>query len=103
MDDAYFFLVGLSQPYTLGFLLTAAALGYVWWRCPEARRRLRWVIVPFAALALLSLPVLSHLALRSLEQPYPPLRERPAQTQAIVILAGGVRLADAIRPRAEPA
>jgi uncharacterized SAM-binding protein YcdF (DUF218 family) len=102
MSEAYFLLTGLLQPYTLCFLLTAAALGYAWYREPAARRRLLAIALPFAGLALLSLPALSSLELRSLEWQYPPLREPPARVEALVVLAGGIRPADAVRPRAEP-
>jgi uncharacterized SAM-binding protein YcdF (DUF218 family) len=103
MYPVYFFLVSLLRPYTLGVLLTAGGLAYAWWRCPAARRRLCWAVVPFAALVLLSLPCVAHLEMGSLEWQYPSLREPPADAEAIVVLAGGIRPADALRPRSEPA
>ena len=102
MSDVYFFLTGLLQPYPLCFLLTAAALGYAWYREPAARRRLLGVVLPFAGLALLSLPALSYLELGSLEWQYPPLRDPPARVEALIVLGGGIRTADAVRPRPEP-
>ena len=102
MYEVYFLLTGLLKPYPLCLLLTAVALGYAWYREPGARRRLLWVTLPFIALVLLSLPALSYLELGSLEWHYRPLREPPARVEALVVLAGGIRTADEVRPRAEP-
>jgi uncharacterized SAM-binding protein YcdF (DUF218 family) len=102
MSEAYFLLTGLLQPYPLCFLLTAAALGYAWYRERAARRRLLGVAVPFAGLVLVSLPALSYLELGSLEWHYPPLHEPPARVEALVVLGGAIWRADAVRPRAEP-
>jgi uncharacterized SAM-binding protein YcdF (DUF218 family) len=102
MSAVYFFLTGLLQPYPLCFLLAAAALGHAWYRAPGVRRRLVWLALPFAGLVLLSLPALSYLEVGTLEWRYPPLREPPARVEALVVLAGGIRPADALRPRPEP-
>jgi uncharacterized SAM-binding protein YcdF (DUF218 family) len=102
MSDAYSFVTGLLQPYPLCLLLTAAALGYAWSRRPAARRLLLGAALPVAALVLLSLPAVSHLEMGSLEWQYPPPREPPARVEALVVLGGSVRTADAVRPRAEP-
>jgi uncharacterized SAM-binding protein YcdF (DUF218 family) len=103
MYDVYFFLVCLLRPYTFGVLLTAAGLAYAWWRCPAARRRLCLAGVPLVVLVLLSLPCLAYLEMGSLEWQYPPLREPPAHVEALVVLAGSIRPADATRLRPEPA
>jgi uncharacterized SAM-binding protein YcdF (DUF218 family) len=100
MDHVYFTLTALLQPYTLSLLLTAVGLVYLWWRSPGLRRRLLLVVLPFVALVLFSLPALSYFALGSLEWYYPPLPDRPPETEAIVVLAGGIRPPDSIR--AEP-
>jgi uncharacterized SAM-binding protein YcdF (DUF218 family) len=102
MHDMYFFLTSLFRPYPVCLLLTAAGLAHAWWRCPAARRRLWWAVVPLAVLILLSLPALAHLELGSLEWAYPPLRQPPAHVEALVILSGGMRPADATRLEAEP-
>jgi uncharacterized SAM-binding protein YcdF (DUF218 family) len=102
MSNVYFFLKELLEPYTVCFLLAAATLGYAWYREPGARRRLLWLTLPFAGLTLLSLPALASLGLGSLEGPYPPLREPPAGVEALVVLGGSIRPADAVRPEAEP-
>lgn len=57
-------------------------------RRPRLGRALAWVGV--TALLILSLPVVSHALLRSLEPPALDLR-RTGEAQAIVILGGGVR------------
>ncbi|HJT78165.1 MAG TPA: YdcF family protein [Gemmataceae bacterium] len=103
MDSLYFALVQLLQPYTLLCVLTAAGLVYAWVRCPAARRRLLWAVLPFAALVLLSLPAVSHFAMGSLEWQYPRLDGRPADAEAIVVLAGTIRPANVVWPRMDPA
>lgn len=102
MSSVYFFLTDLLRPYTLLFLATAAGLAYVWYRTPAARRRLCWVVVPFAGLFVLSMPLLAYLELGSLEWQYPPLAAAPGHVEALVVLGGGVRPPDATRKRAEP-
>jgi uncharacterized SAM-binding protein YcdF (DUF218 family) len=59
------------------------------------------VTVPFLALLLLSMPVLAFLAVGSLEWRYPPLEQRPADAQAIVILAAGLVPPNPTHPSAE--
>jgi uncharacterized SAM-binding protein YcdF (DUF218 family) len=100
--NVYFFLTSLLRPYTLLFLVAAAGLVYVWYRTPGARRRLCWVVVPFAGLFLLSMPFLAYLELGSLEWQYPPLAAPPEHVEALVVLGGGVRPPDATRKQAEP-
>ncbi len=57
--------------------------------------------ITFAALMLTSIPAAIYPALGSLEWQFPPLLQRPDSTEAIVVLAGGIIPADAVRPRAE--
>jgi uncharacterized SAM-binding protein YcdF (DUF218 family) len=85
-------------------LCVAAGWGLVrLWRCGgEARRRLRWLLVPFAGLLFVCLPVTTYLAVGTLEWRYPPLRDRPGDAGAIVVLGGYLRPAEGIRPLAEP-
>ncbi len=103
MESLYFALVQLLQPYTLFCVLAAAGLAYAWVRCPAARRRLLWAVVPLACLVVFSLPVVAHLALGSLEWQYPRLDQRPADAQAIVVLAGTIRPTNVTWPRMDPA
>src|SRR5262249_42087199 len=51
--------------------------------------RLLLLTVPFVALTILSVPAVGRLALKTLESRFPARKERPADTQAIVVLAGG--------------
>jgi uncharacterized SAM-binding protein YcdF (DUF218 family) len=97
----YRFLVDLLQPYPLLFLFTGLAIANLWRRRRETRGRLVVLTLAFLALTLLSTPAVSHLALGSLEWQYPPLQQRPADTEVIVVLSGGVILPDATRGRAE--
>jgi uncharacterized SAM-binding protein YcdF (DUF218 family) len=90
----YRFVVGLAQPgFLLGlFILLVAA--NLWRKRRETRRRLLLLTVPLALLALWCTPVVGQLALGSLEWSYPPLAERPADTEAIVVLSGYVHVLD---------
>jgi uncharacterized SAM-binding protein YcdF (DUF218 family) len=86
--------IALLQPYTLIYLLMALAIANLWRKRRETRRRLLVLTLLFVALTLLSTPAVGHLALRTLEDQFPPLKERPADAQAIVVLAGEVSLPD---------
>src|SRR5579884_4231092 len=91
----------LELPVLL-FLLLAIGFVVLWrTRPPIPRRRLLWVTVPFVLLWLLCVPALAYLALGSLEWHYPPLARRPADTEAIIVLAGYVKPPDELRPEAE--
>jgi len=80
-------LAALVLPPTGPLLLALAGL-ILLGRRPRLGRALAWVGV--GSLLLLSLPVVSHALLRSLEPPALDLR-RTGEAQAIVILGGGVR------------
>lgn len=80
-------LAALVLPPAGPLLLALAGLALLG-RRPRIGRALAWSGV--AALLLLSLPVVSHALLRSLEPPVLDLR-RIGDAQAIVILGGGVR------------
>jgi uncharacterized SAM-binding protein YcdF (DUF218 family) len=70
------------------------------WR-REGRSRRLLITLPFIGLTVLCLPVVGYLALGSLEWQYPPLRERPTDAGAIVVLGGGILPADSLRDRPE--
>ena len=97
----YDLLVGLCRPYTLLFLWLTAGLAWLWIRRRETKRRLLLVTLPFLGLALVSTPALAFLAVGSLEWRYVPLDRRPADTQALVILAAGLVPPNSLRPHAE--
>jgi uncharacterized SAM-binding protein YcdF (DUF218 family) len=54
----------------------------------EARRSLQGFLALTVVILVLNLPVMNRLLLRTLEGDYLPLAERPADTDAIVILSG---------------
>jgi uncharacterized SAM-binding protein YcdF (DUF218 family) len=87
-------LSNLLQFPILLWLLCLAALASLWRRRQERRRRLVVLTAAFALLTLYCLPVTGHLLLRPLEAPYPPLGQRPGEVAAIVVLGGGVRVAE---------
>jgi uncharacterized SAM-binding protein YcdF (DUF218 family) len=89
------------RPMALLHLATALGLLRLWWVRKPGRRQLLWVAVPFLLLTVLSTPPAGYLALGTLEWPYPPSAAVPADAGAIVVLAGDVHVADAVRPRPE--
>jgi uncharacterized SAM-binding protein YcdF (DUF218 family) len=95
------FLTEILNPYAILVLLVAAALANVWWKHREVRRRLLLVIAPLVALMLLSLQPVEYVLLGTLEWANPPLARKPDDAGAIVVLAGGVRAANARRLRDE--
>jgi uncharacterized SAM-binding protein YcdF (DUF218 family) len=101
MESLYRLVNQVLQPHTLLHLLTAAGLVFLWCRKAELRKALLWVLVPFAGLTLINLPVVAYFALGSLEWAYPPRLQRPANAQAIVILAGGIQYVDGVRTQPE--
>jgi uncharacterized SAM-binding protein YcdF (DUF218 family) len=97
----YRLLVELLQPFLLLYLLAALMLLNLWRKHREDRRRLLYATIPLFLLGLWCMPALSYLALGSLEWSYPPLKERPKDAQAIVVLSGYARPADSVRPQSE--
>ena len=97
----YRLVVDLLHPFRLLFLLSLLGVVGLWYRRRECRRRLLLLTVPFVALTLLCTPAVGYLALGSLEWQYPPLARRPADTEAIVVLAGGTLTPYAYRARAQ--
>jgi uncharacterized SAM-binding protein YcdF (DUF218 family) len=84
----------LAQPGFLLGLIVLLAAANLWRNRKETRRRLLLLTVPLVLLAVWCTPVVGQLALGSLEWPYPPLEERPADAEAIVVLSGYVKLLD---------
>jgi uncharacterized SAM-binding protein YcdF (DUF218 family) len=95
------FTKDLFQPFALLFLVTALLIASLWRERRERRGRLFPLTITFTVLMLTSIPVAIFPALGSLEWQFPPLLQRPDSTEAIVVLAGGIVPADAVRPRAE--
>lgn len=86
----YLFFVRLFDPFTLLFLIVAAALANLWHNRTETRRRLSFLTVSFILLTLFCIPAIAYLAGGMFEWPYPPLKKRPPGAEAIVVLSGGV-------------
>jgi uncharacterized SAM-binding protein YcdF (DUF218 family) len=97
----YHVFVALLQPQIICFILIGATIAHMWWKRRESRRRLLLLTVPFLVLVLCCLPVVSYLALGTLEWQQPPLEERPAGTEAIVVLGGYAHAPDGIRKQPE--
>jgi len=83
------------------FVLLGVGIANRWRRPREPIRRLLVITLPFVALTLLSMPAVAYFALGTLEWRYPPSEQRPDHARAIVVLGGGIELADATRVRAE--
>jgi uncharacterized SAM-binding protein YcdF (DUF218 family) len=91
----------LMRPYAVLFVVSGLALANLWRGRRETRVRLLGLALPFGILALLSLPVISYLALGSLEWRYPPREHSLSGVGAIVVLAGNADPPDATRRRAQ--
>jgi uncharacterized SAM-binding protein YcdF (DUF218 family) len=94
-------LVTLLQPQVLLNAILVITLIRLWRRREVPRRLLWWFTVPFVLLFVLCLPVTSYLALGTLEWRYPPRNERPVDLEAIVVLSGYVKPANAWRREPE--
>jgi uncharacterized SAM-binding protein YcdF (DUF218 family) len=94
-------LAGLLDPYRMLILLTGAGIAVLWRRRCVPIRRLLPATISYVALVVLSTPAVAYLSLGTLEWRYPPTDSRPDDADAIVVLGGGMRAADAAHPRAE--
>src|SRR5437870_2628672 len=87
----------LLQPHVLLYLAMLVGLVALWRTRPAVPRwRLLCLTVPFVLLSLLCVPAVAYLVLGSLEWSYAPLRQRPADADAIVVLAGYVQAPDEV-------
>jgi uncharacterized SAM-binding protein YcdF (DUF218 family) len=71
-------------------LFIVLALINLWRKRRESRGRLVVLTVPVVGVVLLSSPWFEYLLVGSLEWQNPPLPHRPADAEAVVVLAGGV-------------
>lgn len=85
----YTLLKCLAQPSVLLFLLLGVAIAAQWFRRQQSRQRLVPLTLLYVVLALYSIPAIGYLLLGSLEWQYPPLEERPADADAILVLGCG--------------
>lgn len=79
----------LTNPYFVLLVVLAVALGNLWRRRREKKGPLLAVTIPYVLLVVLSLPVIGHFAVASLEAQCPGPERRPDDAQAIVVLGGG--------------
>jgi uncharacterized SAM-binding protein YcdF (DUF218 family) len=97
----YQLLSEIVEPFTLTWLLTAIGVVLLWRKPRERLRRVAAVTAVFAAFSIVCTPWFAFLAIGSLEWQYPPLTDELEPAPAIVVLGGGVREADEVRPRPE--
>ncbi len=97
----YRLLVNALDPFLIFYVLAALGLANLWRRRTETRRRLWLLTAPFLGLTVVCLPVVSYLALGTLEWGYEPVNSRPAEVQAIVVLSSDMRPPDGVRLEAE--
>ena len=97
----YRFFVSLLRPYPLLIFLLLLAVIVCWLRKIGSRSLRFALLIPTLLLWFFSMPVVSFFSAATLEWQYPPIYERPAQVEAIVVLGSGVAPPDAIRQRAE--
>jgi uncharacterized SAM-binding protein YcdF (DUF218 family) len=98
-DTMYRFMVVVFDPYLTLLIVMCAALTWMWRKPREASRALLVLTIAFAVLTIMSMPVVSRLALGSLEWPYPPRNRCPSDVRAIVVLSGGIRPPGGYRAR----
>jgi uncharacterized SAM-binding protein YcdF (DUF218 family) len=97
----YQFVVELLEPHIILSLLVCLALFQLWRKRREPTRRLWPLILPLAALAVVSMPVVAHLAVLSLESQYPSAEQREAEAEAIVVFSAGLYPPNGPRQQAE--
>jgi len=91
----------LFDPFLILPLWTVVGLINLRRRRPATRRDWAFVVVPAVGLFTISTPAVAYLAMGSLEWGYPPVRYRPRECQAIVVLSGCAYLPDKVRPESE--
>ena len=84
------FVWRVLQPFPLLWLFLGLALINLWRKRAESRRRLLLVTLPYVLLTFISVPLAGDCIAASLERQYSPLLHRPADAQAIVVLASYV-------------
>jgi uncharacterized SAM-binding protein YcdF (DUF218 family) len=96
-------LSALLTPFALLHLVMLVGLVRLWRKHRDARRGVLLVAVPFLLLWVLNTPTAAFLLGHPLERSYAPQSEEvPPDAQAIVVLAGSTRAANAGRARPEP-
>lgn len=80
----------LVHPYAPLLIILGLVIARLWFKGHLTRAARFALTIPYLLLLFISLPAVSHLALLTLERPFPPLDHRPKETQAIVVLGGYV-------------
>jgi hypothetical protein len=80
----------LWNPLLVFLVLLGLAIGNLWRKRRETRLRLLAVTLPYLLLVVLSIPACVYFFRGLLEWQYPPLRDRPEDVEAIVVLASAV-------------
>ena len=93
----YRLTVDLLEPFTFGFLCLFVATGLLWREWRGRRRRLTWMTVFLALLALSCTNLVGHPAAGSLEWMYPPDSNWPERADAIVVLGSGLRAEEGVQ------
>ncbi len=100
LESLYRLINSLLEPYTFCYVVLLVGVVNLWRRRVESSRRLWLVTAPFLLLTILRIPVVSYLAQGALEWQNPPRAQLPENTQAIVVLSGGMRRPDTVWPKA---
>jgi uncharacterized SAM-binding protein YcdF (DUF218 family) len=81
----------LTNPLVVFLGLIGLAIVNLWRKRTETRLRLLAVTVPYLFLVMFSTPACVYFFRGLLEWQYPPLKERPEEVEAIVVLASAVQ------------
>ena len=87
---AYPIVSRLVHPYAPLVLLLGLAIARLWWKGGLSRAQRIVLTIPYLLLLVMSLPAAAFLAFAPLEWRYPPVENRTADVEAIVILGGYV-------------
>jgi uncharacterized SAM-binding protein YcdF (DUF218 family) len=97
----YEFIVYLLQPHVVLMLVVGWSVFRLWRKRNDPKRRMRLLVISLLALAVISTPIVAHLALLVLESRNPPREKRPAEADAIVVFTAGLYPPGGTRLQAE--
>jgi uncharacterized SAM-binding protein YcdF (DUF218 family) len=81
----------LRSPLFVLLVLIGLGIGNLWRKRRESRLRLLAITLPYLLLVVLSTPATVYFVRGLLEWQYPPLKDRPEDAQAIVVLASAAQ------------
>lgn len=96
----YEFFKALASPYVLIHAVLGAALFIAWRRAESNRGAVRVALISWLTLIAMSNRCVSHALSATLERHYAIVTDFQADIDAIVVLAGGIRLPGGLRERA---